>query len=279
MGMTSAFDLDAYLDRIGFSGPRPATLETLRRLHFCHAGTIPFENLNPLMGWPVDLDVASLQNKLIHKRRGGYCYEQNLLFKHALEAVGFNVVGLAARVSWNTPQSVVLPRTHMLLQVTLGGEAYIADVGFGGPTLTAPLRLVTNVAQTTPHEPFRLTTAGAEFMLEAEIGSSWKPLYRFTLQEQLLPDYEVANWWVSANPKSLFVNSLIAARAAEGRRYTLLNNEFAVHYLDGRTDRRTLGTVAEICEILEDPFGLMLPENPELGAALRRLSEKIADAI
>ena len=270
--MTSAFDLDAYFNRIGYSGERSPTLGTLRGIHLHHTETIPFENLNPLLGWPVHLDGVSLQQKLIHSRRGGYCYEQNLLFKHALETIGFNVVGLAARVSWNTPEGVVLPRTHMLLRIDLEGQAFIADVGFGGQTLTAPLRLELEVEQSTPSEPFRLTSGGEEFVLQAKLGEAWKSLYRFTLQEQLLPDYEMANWYVSCHPKSRFVNGLIAARAARDRRYTLLNNEFAVHYRNGKTERRVLTTGIEIREVLQGPIGLTLPAAPELDTVLQRLA-------
>jgi N-hydroxyarylamine O-acetyltransferase len=270
--MTPAIDLKAYFNRIGFSGERSPTLETLRGIHLRHPETIPFENLNPLLGWPVHLDAASLERKLIHSRRGGYCYEQNLLFRHALQAIGFNITGLAARVSWNTPEGVVLPRTHMLLRIDLDRQAYIADVGFGGMTLTTPLRLELDIEQPTPHGSFRLTGGGEEFVLQAKLGDDWKTLYSFTLQEQLLPDYEMANWYVSCHPNSRFVNRLIAARAAEDRRYALLNNEFAVHYVNGKTERRVLTTAAEIREVLEGPFGLILPSAPELDAALERLA-------
>src|SRR5215510_14323543 len=154
--MAAAFNFDAYCERIGYSGGRTATLEALRGLHFHHPQAIPFENLNPLLRLPVLLDSASLQQKLIHDRRGGYCYEQNSLFRHALEAIGFRVAGLAARVVWNMAESEVGARTHMLLRIDLDGQAYLADVGFGGLTLTSPLRLEIDVEQSTPHEPFRL---------------------------------------------------------------------------------------------------------------------------
>jgi N-hydroxyarylamine O-acetyltransferase len=269
--MTPAFDLDAYFNRIGFSGERSSSIETLRRLHFHHPREIAFENLNPLLGLPVHLDAASLQQKLIHNRRGGYCYEQNILFRHALETIGFKVTGLAARVTWNQPEDVVLPRTHMLLRIDLDGQAYSADVGFGGLTLTAPLRLETDIEQDTSHEPFRLIGEGEELILEARIRESWKSLYRFTLQEQLLPDYEMANWYVSCHPKSRFVNALIAARVVGDRRYALLNNELGVHYLNGRTERSVLTTGAQIREVLQGPLGITLPAAPELDSVLQGL--------
>jgi N-hydroxyarylamine O-acetyltransferase len=270
--MPAAFDLDAYFKRIGYSDGRTATLETLRGLHFHHPQAIPFENLNPLLGLPVLLDSSSLQQKLVHDRRGGYCYEQNSMFRHALEAVGFKVVGLAARVLWSVPENTVLPRTHMLLRIDVQGEAYIADVGFGGLTLTSPLRLEAGIEQSTPHEAFRLTKDREEFIMQAKIGGDWKSLYRFTLQEQLLPDYEMANWYVSCHPKSRFVNGLIVAKAARDRRYALSNNEFVVHDINGNTERRLLATGAEIRRVLEEPFGLALPTLPKLDAVLDRLA-------
>ena len=133
-------DLDAYLKRIGYSGPRNSTLETLRALQLKHPLAIPFENLDTLTGRPVKLDVTSLERKLVHSRRGGYCFEQNLLFKHVLTSLGFDVTALAARVVWERPAEV-RARTHMVLLVALDGRRYICDVGFGGLTATAPIEL------------------------------------------------------------------------------------------------------------------------------------------
>ena len=119
----SAFDLDAYLERIGYRGPRRATLDTLEALHALHPTAIPFENLNPLLGWPVALDIDSLQKKMVAGGRGGWCFEHNTLFRHALEALGFSVISLAARVLWDAPpDSPIGPRSHMLLLVNLGGR-------------------------------------------------------------------------------------------------------------------------------------------------------------
>ncbi len=269
--METAVDLDAYFKRIGYSGSQAATLDTLKALHFRHTQTIAFENLNPLLGWPVNLDPASLQEKLVHSGRGGYCYEQNILFRHVLTAMGFKTTGLAARVVWDMPDEVVLPRTHMLMRVEIEGQPYIADVGFGGLTLTAPLELRTDIGQQTPHEPFRLMTAGEELVLQVRIGDAWKPLYRFTLQEQLMADYEMANWFVSSHPRSRFVNELLAARPLPDRRFTLVNNAFAVHHLDGTTERRMLATALELRDVLEGPLGLNLPAVAELDVVLGRL--------
>jgi N-hydroxyarylamine O-acetyltransferase len=269
--LTHRLDLDAYFRRIGYGGSRAPTLETLRALHLRHPLAITFENLDPFLRRPVPLDLPSLEAKLVQRGRGGYCFEHNLLFKHALDALGFRVTGLSARVLWNLPDGVILPRTHMLLRVALDDQDYIADVGFGGQTLTAPMRLTAGIEQTTPHEPFRLLEVPEGFLMQALVGGEWRPLHRFDLQEQLLPDYELANWYISTHPQSRFVNNLTVARPAADRRYALLNAEFAVHHLGGPSEYRRLAGAAEIRRVLQEVFGLTLPEGPELDAALERL--------
>jgi N-hydroxyarylamine O-acetyltransferase len=271
-GKITAIDLDAYFGRIGYAGERTPTLETLRAIHVRHTAAIAFENLNPLLKWPVRLDRESLEQKMVRGGRGGYCYEQNLLFSHVLNALGFKVIGLVAAVLWNAPKDAIPPRTHMLLRVDLEEGRYIADVGFGALTLTGPLRLQPDIAQVTPHEPFRLTRAGEDFVLQAKLRDAWMPLYRFDLREQCLPDYEITNWYYSHHPDSRFVTGLMAARAAPDRRYALLNNELAVHRLNGGTERRVLTSAAEMRKTLEHDFHLTLPDTPQLDAALERLT-------
>jgi N-hydroxyarylamine O-acetyltransferase len=272
---TDAIDLDAYFQRIGYIGERTPTLKTLQSIHQHHAEAIAFENLNSFLSQPVPLDLKSLQQKLIHEGRGGYCFEQNLLLRSVLIAVGFQVTNLAARVLWNLPEGTITPRSHMLLQVDIDGEKYIADVGFGGLTLTAPLSLAPDIEQSTPHEPFRLIATDHTYIMQAYIGQEWKSLYRFELQEQQLPDYEVSNWYVSTHPNSLFVTTLIAARPDTDCRYTLRNNQLTTHYLDGRTERRVLSTVTELRTALEDVFRLKLPALANLESALQQVVQQI----
>jgi len=269
--MAETIDLDGYFRRIGYGGSRAPTLETLRALQLRHALTIPFENLNPFLRRPVPLDLGALERKLVRGGRGGYCFEQNLLFKAALDALGFRVAGLAARVVWNLPDRVTLPRTHMLLRVAIDGQDYIADVGFGGQTLTGPIKLLAGAEHATPHEPFRLLADGDGFLMQARLGGEWKSLHRFDLQEQLPPDYELANWYVSTHPESRFVNNLMVALPAPDRRYALFNSEFAVHHLGGPSEHRRLAGAAEIRRVLQEVFGLTLLDAPELDAALERL--------
>jgi N-hydroxyarylamine O-acetyltransferase len=264
-------DLDAYFRRIGYAGSREPTLDTLRRIHQAHALTIPFENLDPLLRRTVRLDLPSLERKLLHCGRGGYCFEQNLLLSHVLQTLGFRVVNLAARVLWNAPRGAERPRSHMLLRVDLDDEPYIADVGFGGLTLTAPLRLLPKIEQATPHEMFRLIQTSDGFVMEALVRGSWAALYRFDLQPQLLPDYEVANWFVSTHPLSHFVTSLIVARPFTGGRFALSNNQLSVHRLGAASEQRVLSSTAELRTALQDTFGLSLPDAANLDQTLARL--------
>jgi N-hydroxyarylamine O-acetyltransferase len=177
------------------------------------------------------------------------------------------VTGLAARVMWAYPDGAIMPRSHMLLRVDLDDQPYLADVGFGGLTLTGPLRLVLNSEQETSHETFRLIEADESYVMQAHVGGRWHSLYRFTLERQFLADYQVTNWYLSNHPESRFVVGLIAARVAPGRRYALRNTEFVVHELRGSTERRALTSVGELRETLEQVFGIAVPVGDEVDAA------------
>lgn len=267
----SRLNLSAYFERIGYTGGPAATLETLRQIHFLHPQAIPFENLNPFLRLPVQLDLASLQQKLVFEGRGGYCYEQNLYLSHVLTALGFTVKGLSARVLWNVPEGVTNPRTHMLLQVMVDGMPYLADVGFGGLTMTSPLQLIPDLEQPTSHETLRLRRSGDEFLLEALVREEWKPLYQFGLDGHLQPDYEVASWYLSNNPTSRFVNDVLAARTTPACRYTLRTNELAIHYPDRETERTVLTQATDLMNALENRFLIKLPQPDNLKIKLENL--------
>ncbi len=266
-------DIESYLARIGYDGPRTPTLETLQAIHLRHPQAIPFENLDPLLKRAISLDSEALQQKLLRSGRGGWCFEHNSLLADVLESLGFQVTRLAARVMWNAPAGVLRPRTHMLLRIdALEGGPYIADVGFGGLTLTAPLRLVADLEQSTPHERFRVVAIPGAFMLEALVRDSWKPLYSFDLQAHLLADYEVWNWYLEHHPASPFVSNLMVARVAGDRRYGLFNNRLSVHHLGGGTEERTLAGAEELRGVLGDLFEIELPEDAGLEGVLGRVA-------
>ena len=204
-------NLDAYLERIGYAGPRAPTLETLRAITRLHATTIPFENLSVLIEGPPDLELPALEAKLVDAGRGGYCYEQNGLLAAALVALGFGVQGLSARVRYGVPPDVVTPRSHRLMRVETPEGVAFADVGFGGLTLTAPVMMRWQEEQDTPHERVRLVPAEDDFLLQALVGEAWTDVYRFDLAVHLPPDYVQQNWHTATRPNGLFGNNLIAA--------------------------------------------------------------------
>ena len=268
-----SIDLDTYFRRIGYAGPRDASLAALREMHYLHPQAIPFENLDPLLRRPVKLDPASLQAKLVGVGRGGYCFEHNTLFANVLRQLGFTVREATARVRWSVPAGVKTPRTHCLLFVEAEGDDYLVDVGFGGNTLTAPLKLKSRDEQKTPHEAFRLTQEDdGRVVEEAKLNGAWTPLYAFDFADTQPADYEMGNWFTSAHPNSIFVNGLLCARAEPDRRYALFNNQLATHTLNAGTQKRTLGSTAEMRDALTDLFKLRLDGLDGLDPALAKLA-------
>ncbi|MFL6742989.1 MAG: arylamine N-acetyltransferase family protein [Sphingomicrobium sp.] len=268
----SQADLTAYFDRIGFTGQARPDRATLAALVAAHPGAIPFENLNPLLGLPVALDPESLVRKLVHDRRGGYCYEQNGLFALVLETIGFDFTPLAARVLWNQPEDALTPRTHKLLLVNLPEGRVLADVGFGGAVCTGVLDLVPDLPQQTPHERYRLLQSNGEWREQIEIGGEWRTTFRFDLTPQLAIDDELGNWFTSASPKSHFTYSLTAARSPAGRRHALRNFDYTLHVPGYESEKRRLDGPEEVCEVLGRDFGIRLPDRSALVARLEAIA-------
>ena len=258
--LTEPFDLDGYLRRIGFEGPARPDLKTLSAIHALHVAAIPFEAIDPLIGRPAKLDIASLQAKMVRSRRGGYCFEQNTLFKAALEAMGFAVTGLAGRVAWSGDGVPLGPRSHMFLTVDLPEGPYLADVGFGAHLLDAPLRLTPDLEQRTAWALYRIEREGPDFALAARYGEGWRRAYVFDLSTQTPADYDMANWYTSTHPDCLFTKVLIAERLGHDVRRNLVNTWLTERWRDGRVEERTLASAAELGEVLDELFGIETPE-------------------
>ena len=257
-------DLDAYFTRIGYTGPHTATLATLRAIHALHPMAIPFENLDPLLGRPVLLDIPSLQAKLVRSARGGYCFEHNVLFMAALERLGFTVAALTGRVLWMLPPDAPPgSRTHMALLVQTEDGPYLADVGFGGSLAAAPIRLVADQEQQTPAARLRLMRDDDAFVLQTDAGGAWRSAYRFTLEPQLPIDLEVGNWFTAAHPSSRFVNGLMAQRLTPYGRVGILNKDLTRRHADGHSERETLDTPERLLAALQDEIGLDVPADAE----------------
>jgi N-hydroxyarylamine O-acetyltransferase len=261
-------NLSAYFARIGYDGPVEPTLETLNGIVRAHAQAIPFENIDVVLGRPIEIGAAPLQRKLVENCRGGYCFEQNGLLLLVLESIGFAARPLSARVRYGRPSGVTPPRTHLFLRVEIDGTSWLADVGVGGLSVTSAIRLDAAGEQTTPHEPRRIVRDGALWLHQVRLGRDWHDLYEFTLEEMPLIDRELANWYTSAHPQSDFRSRLVVARALpDGGRKTLLNREFTARRRDGTSDGRLIATPEELLMVLADEFGLRLDAGTRLTCA------------
>lgn len=269
--MAEKVNLKAYFDRIGFAGSIAPTQATLDQLHALHPAAIPFENLNPLMGEPVRLDQASLEKKLLAEKRGGYCFEQNLMFMRVLEDLEYAVRPLLARVVWTNPDGAAQPPSHLLLLVEINGQTHIADVGFGGLSLTAPLRLRADVEQSTPHETFRLTGGEPDWTLEVQIGDEWRAVYVFTLDPVGEDDIPPINHRIATDPASPFISELRVAMAPPGRRLKLHNTTLTIQPVEGEREQREIASMESLRSVLTTEFGLVLPADERLEPALALL--------
>lgn len=253
-------DLDAYFSRIGYTGPRTPTLATLNALVAAHAQTIPFENLDVLLGRGIHLAPDAIFQKLVHDRRGGYCFEQNGLLLRVLAALGFHVAPLSARVRIQRARDFTPPRTHLFIRLELDGESWLVDLGIGSLSLTSTIRLHTDGEQATPHEPRRIVREGSLLFHQARLGNEWTDVAEFTLEEMPQIDRELANWWTSTHPDSKFRQNLSVARAgSDGMRYAILNRDFTIRQRDGSAVKREFANPDELLAVLADTFGLRFP--------------------
>lgn len=254
-------DLDGYFARIGYDGPRTPTVDVLSALMMAHVRTIPFENIDVLASRPVELGTDALYRKLVTARRGGYCFEQNGLFLVVLEALGFDVTPLSARVRLDRPRDFTPARTHVLLRVVVAGVPWLADVGVGAASLTAPIRFDVQGEQPTPHEARRLVHEDGRWFHQIRYGERWADVYELTGEAMPLIDRVVANWYTSTHPQSHFKDRFMVARAAtDGGRVTMLNDKLTRRGRDGIATSRTVDE-GELRTVLGEEFGIVLPDD------------------
>ncbi len=249
----ATIDLDAYFARIGYGGPRKAAPDVLRELHLAHATHIPFENIDIHLGQSIRLELDHLQSKLVAGRRGGYCFEHNTLLAAALEATGFHVTRLAARVRFGADR--ILPRTHMLLEVAAGGTSYLCDVGFGAEGPLEPIPLVPGREVPSFERAFRLTEEAGQLVLQSRAAGPWQDLYAFTREPQYPVDFEVANHFTSTHPQSIFVQTITAQRQGPAERIILRNRQLTVER-NGSSQARTIADANSLRSVLAEHFGL-----------------------
>ena len=265
MAEPHALDFAAYFARIGYTGPREPTLAVLRALQLQHLLAVPFENLDVLLGRRVSIEPDAIQKKIIQDKRGGYCFEQNSLFRDVLRALGFTVTPLLARVRWQVPADYRTPLTHMVLRVEAEGRSWLVDVGLGGVGATAPLATDTEAEQATPHEPRRLIKQSGAIMHQMRIGADWKDIYEFSLTEPAPMDFELGNWYSCTHPKAIFMNNLVVTLTRSDHRVIIYNCDFTIRHTDGRAETRNIASPEELLALLAEHFNLRFPAGTRFG--------------
>jgi N-hydroxyarylamine O-acetyltransferase len=248
------FDTAAYLSRIKHSGALTPSAETLRQLQLEHLLSVPFENLSIHSGEPIVLDDAALLDKIVRRRRGGFCYELNGLFAALLRQLGFDVQMLSASVA--NSEGVWGPDfDHMTLMVTLE-DRWLVDVGFGD-SFIEPLRLDQRTEQVQGNRTYRLDHEGDRLTLLQKIGDGdWKPQYRFTLEPHVYEDYEEMCHYQQTSPESHFTRSVICSRLTAEGRVTISDKRLITTRGDTR-DERDLSD-DEMPGLLQELFGIRM---------------------
>lgn len=259
--MQDGLQLDSYLARIGYQGPLAPDLSTLTALQAAHVDAIPFEALDPLMGRPVHVDLPSVQQKLVLSRRGGYCFEQNVLFQAALEAVGFEVTGLTGRVRWRSaPDDPLGPRQHMMLLVEVDGRPHLVDVGFGICMMDAPVRLELGLEQKTAMGTFRIGTWNGLYTISAKQPAGWRMMYAFDLVPQIHADYVLGSWYTSTSPNVPATTTLAMERVSRTVRHKLVNRRSFVEARDGELiEERPIESAAALGRVIDEIFRVTPP--------------------
>ena len=256
-------EVDPYLDRIGYSGSREPTDETLRCLHRAHVLTTPFENLDIHLGHPIEPSLPAFYDKIVRRRRGGFCYELNGLFGWLLEQLGFRVVMLSARVFKRAQPGPEFD--HLVLLVELEARL-LADVGFGDSFLE-PLCLDSDVERVQNGGPYRLVGSNGGKLLERRGEQGWEAKYTFSLTPRRLADYSVMCHYQQTSPESHFTQNAVCTMATPRGRITLANDRL-ITTAGGRREERAVSGEAEYRKLLQTHFGIDLGEGERVDRLL-----------
>lgn len=259
--MADALRIDRYLERTECGVEGAPSLDLLARLLRAHMRHIPFENLDVLLGRPVQLDLDSLQRKLVDARRGGYCFEHATLFAAVLARLGFRCRMHSARVTVMAPRTE-MPRTHMFVTVDLPEGAFVADPGFGGLAPLVPVRLdaESTLDETAAHW---IAKEGDYWTLRTRTAAKTVDCWVTTLEEDYPADFLMANHYVSTHPASAFVNRIMLKAIGDGQSVSVMNREVTVRR-GGEEVAMRLADRAALRNLLLEHFGFDLPEVAEL---------------
>lgn len=252
-------DPAAYLVRIGYRGRVPPTLSTLRALHRQHLLQVPFENLDIHLGRPIVLDEAAFFDKIVTRRRGGFCYELNGLFAWLLERLGFAVTRLSARVTSGDRAGPEFD--HLALLVQVAGERWLVDVGFG-QSFVEPLRLERALLQEQADHAYRLIEEPSGWVMsERAADGVWSERYRFTLVRRRLGEFAARCRYHQESSASTFTQQRVCSRLLPGGRLTLTDDTLIETI--GRERRETPVTGdARYRALLRDRFDIDLQGAP-----------------
>ena len=272
---TSPLDLDAYLARIDYRGPLTPTLSTLHELQRAHLAAVPFENLEIVTGGKIRLDLESLQDKLVRRRRGGYCHEQNILFATVLDRLGFVVEGRSARILMGDDADKVTPLGHTILNVTVAGHQWLVDVGVGNVGPREPIRLDEGVEARHGRWEYRLERSSLGYwLLRHHRHGGWFSLYQFSDEPYYRADFEEQNYLVSHHPDSPFVRRIVAQHNGAEERLALTDLELKTFRPGEAPELQRLDAEA-LPQILRERFGLVLAAQQE-AVLLRRAESLVA---
>ena len=272
--MIAEFDQHAWLVRIGYGGSLEPTLSTLHQLILAHSHAIAYESLDIMLGRTPRLDLISLQRKMITDGRGGYCLEQNMLFREGLRSLGYNITSLQGRVVRGMAIDAPRPAIHMLLQVNLPEGPHLADVGFGNLAPTAALLLRPGVEQETPHETMRFVDVGGELTLQSKLRDTWEHIYRVIPYPRYDGEYEITNWYTGTHPDAPYQSNIISARPGPNKtRLTMFNARVTLRHASGEAERRFLKDEAEYRSVLRDEFGLNMSDQ-DIRACISVMQQK-----
>jgi N-hydroxyarylamine O-acetyltransferase len=247
--------VDAYLRRIGARRPPHLDLGGLTDLQERHLDTVPFENLSIHLGEPIVLEVKALVDKIVRRKRGGFCYELNGAFDALLTALGFDVTMMAARV-YDADGCLGPPYDHLVLSVDLD-EPFLADVGFGAFS-RRPLRLAAREDQLDPSGRFRIVEADHG---DLDVLVDGGPASRIEVRPRELADFRATCWWQQTSPESHFSQSLTCSLPTPSGRVTLSGDRLILSE-DGRRTEKKLGSEAEILDAYDRYFGIRLSRLP-----------------
>lgn len=256
--MNALFELDAYRARIGWHGRATADLATLATVLRAHMHAIPFENIDVLLGRGIALDLATLQAKLVQAKRGGYCFEHALLFKAALEHLGFSPVPHLARVIAHAPRHVA-SRAHMFLTVPLREGLHVVDPGFGGLAACVPVPLVDGLRTSDGAQTHWLTREDRHGVLHAEVDGRAQDCWISAFEHDNPIDFEMSNHFTATFPASAFRQRLMLQALTPRGRVSVMNRDVTVRE-DGRSERYELADRQELRALLARDFGFDLPE-------------------